>query len=79
MFPMSNLDIKKKEQEIRRLQRQMQKDSERLRKERTHRLIQKGALLEAYFDMRDSSVEETEKILKIIAPKVKKIKDHDFK
>lgn len=75
---MSNLDIKKKEQEIRRLQRQMQRDSERLRKERTHRLIQKGALLEAYFDMRDSSIEETEKVLNIIAPEVKKIREQDF-
>jgi len=78
VFPMSNFDIKKKEQEIRRLQRQMQKDSERLRKERTHRLIQKGALLEAYFDMRDSSIEETEKVLNIIAPEVKKIREQDF-
>ncbi|EGP5302062.1 hypothetical protein EAC14_13145 [Enterococcus faecium] len=75
---MSNLDIKKKEQEIRRLQRQMQRDSERLRKERTHRLIQKGALLEAYFDMRDSSIEETEKVLNIIAPEVKKIREQNF-
>lgn len=75
---MSNSDIKKKEQEIRRLQRQMQRDSERLRKERTHRLIQKGALLEAYFDMRDSSIEETEKVLNIIAPEVKKIREQDF-
>ena len=78
MFPMSNSDIKKKEQEIRRLQRQMQRDSERLRKERTHRLIQKGALLEAYFDMRDSSIEETEKVLNIIAHEVKKIREQDF-
>lgn len=75
---MSNSDIKKKEQEIRRLQRQMQRDSERLRKERTHRLIQKGALLEAYFDMRDSSIEETEKVLNIIAPEVKKIREQNF-
>lgn len=78
MFSMSNLDIKKKEQEIRRLQRQIQRDSERLRKERTHRLIQKGALLEAYFDMRDSSIEETEKVLNIIAPEVKKIREQNF-
>ena len=78
MFPMRNLDIKKKEQEIRRLQRQMQRDSERLRKERTHRLIQKGALLEAYFDMRDSSIEEIEKVLNIIAPEVKKIREQNF-
>ncbi|MGK3451346.1 hypothetical protein [Escherichia coli] len=58
--------------------RQMQRDSERLRKERTHRLIQKGALLEAYFDMRDSSIEETEKVLNIIAPEVKKIREQNF-
>lgn len=75
---MSDLDIKKKEQEIRRLQRQIQRDSEKLRKERTHRLIQKGALLEAYFDMRDTSVEETEKILNIIAPEVKRKRERDF-
>lgn len=72
---MSDLDIKKKEQEIRRLQRKIQRDSEKLRKERTHRLIQKGAMLEAYFDMRDTSIEETEKILNIIAPEVKKIRN----
>ncbi|MGE7365452.1 hypothetical protein ACQKKE_02240 [Desemzia incerta] len=75
---MNHLDIQKKEQEIRRLQRQMQRDLEKLRKERTHRLIQKGALLEAYFDMRDTSVEETEKILNLIAPEVKKIREQDF-
>lgn len=74
---MSDLDIKKKEQEIRRLQRQIQRDSEQLRKERTHRLIQKGAMLEAYFDMRDTSIEETEKILSMIAPEVKKIRKQD--
>lgn len=75
---MSNLDIKKKEQEIRRLQRQMKRDSEKLRKKRTHRLIQKGALLEAYFDMKDTSIEETEKLLSIIAPEVKKIRDQNL-
>lgn len=75
---MSNLDIKKKEQEIRRLQRQMQRDSAKFRKERTHQLIQKGALLEAYFDMRDTSVEETEKILNIIGPEVKKIREQEL-
>lgn len=75
---MSDFDIKKKEQEIKRLQRKIQRDSEKLRKERTHRLVQKGAMLEAYFDMRDTSIEETEKILSIIAPEVKKIRDQNL-
>ncbi|EMF0280570.1 hypothetical protein KI126_002643, partial [Enterococcus faecium] len=34
------------------------------RKKRTRRLIQKGALLEKYFDLSHLSVEETEEVLK---------------
>ncbi|MEE1130233.1 MAG: hypothetical protein UHX00_01245 [Caryophanon sp.] len=41
------------------------------RKERTHRLIQKGALVETYFDIAHLSVEETEELLQIFAAFVK--------
>lgn len=38
------------------------------RKQRASRLIQKGALLEKYFKADDLNVEETEELLKIVAP-----------
>lgn len=41
------------------------------RKERTRKLIQKGALLEKYFDIDHLSVEETEEILTIFSEYVK--------
>ena len=37
------------------------------RKERTRRLIQKGALLEKYFDVEHLTPEETEELLKMFA------------
>lgn len=37
------------------------------RKERTRRLIQKGALLERYFDIEHLTPEETEEFLKVFA------------
>jgi len=69
---MNRLDelIRKKEQleiEVKQLEAQkslsenFQKN--KARKERTRRLIQKGALLEKYFDISHLSVEETEKCL----------------
>ncbi len=71
---MDNLNIKKKEQELNRLKRDIQRDSQKERKLRTHYLIQKGALLESYFDIKDLSVDETEKLLKELASTVKKDK-----
>ncbi|EOS7966778.1 hypothetical protein ACNZ61_002811 [Enterococcus hirae] len=41
------------------------------RKQRTRRLIQKGALLEKYFDLSHLSVEETEEVLKIFSAYVR--------
>ncbi|MBO1103578.1 MULTISPECIES: hypothetical protein [Enterococcus] len=41
------------------------------RKKRTRRLIQKGALLEKYFDLSHLSVEETEEVLKIFSAYVR--------
>lgn len=47
------------------------------RKERTRRLIQKGALLEKYFGIEDLDVNETEEILKMVSSFVRdKIPEH---
>lgn len=73
---MDKLDVKKKEQELNRLKQQEQKEMVKKRKERTHRLITKGALLEKYFDIADFSIDETEALLRdlqSIATKQKKI------
>ena len=44
------------------------------RKERASRLIQKGALLEKYFEISDLSIEDTEKLLAKFSDFVKKNK-----
>lgn len=75
---MDKLNIKKKEQELARLQRTISRDKEKERKERTHKLIQKGAMLESYFDMKDMNIDETEKFLKMVAPYIKKIRDQNI-
>lgn len=49
------------------------------RKKRTKRLIEKGALLEKYFDIDTLSVEETEELLKIFSAYVKANKPNKFK
>lgn len=71
---MDNLNFKKKEQELNKLKRTIQRDSQKERKKRTHHLIKKGAMLESFFDIKDLTVEETEKLLKELAPIVKKIR-----
>lgn len=60
---MDKLDVKKKVQELNRLKQQEQREKTKRRKERTHRLITKGALLEKYFDIADFSIDETEALL----------------
>uniref|UniRef100_UPI00344C033E hypothetical protein n=1 Tax=Carnobacterium sp. TaxID=48221 RepID=UPI00344C033E len=72
---MDKLTIKKKEQELNRLKRTIQRDSQKERRLRTHLLIQKGAMLETYFDMKELTVEETKKLLKELAPIIKKIRE----
>ena len=47
-----------------------QSENYRKRKVRTRTLIQKGALLEKYFNIPDYSIEDTEKILSFFAPYV---------
>ena len=61
---MSN-HFKQLQQEINRVERSIQLDSQKERKERTRRLIQKGALSENYFECEHLSVKKTEELLKI--------------
>jgi len=53
-----------------RLQLEIQKEKDKERKQRTRRLIQKGALLEKYLNMEDLSVEETEIFLRKLQKKM---------
>ena len=75
---MSN-HFKQLQQEINRVERSIQLDSQKERKERTRRLIQKGALLENYFECEQLSVEETEKLLKMFSSYVNANKTNKFK
>lgn len=49
------------------------------RKKRTRRLIQKGALLEKYFDIENLTVEQTEEFLKVFSNYVINNKPEKFK
>lgn len=71
--------IKKLEQEKNRLERSLSRDHQVERKKRTRRLIQKGALLEKYFESEHLSVEETEKLLKTFSSYVNGNKSEKFK
>lgn len=61
-----------------RINQKEQSENYRKRKERTRLLIQKGALLEKYFNISDLSLEDTEKILKLFAPFVTKNMPEQF-
>jgi len=63
--------IKQKQAELNRINKQIQLEKNRQRKKRTHRLIQKGALLEKYFNLQNISVEKTEDYLKYLKEKTK--------
>jgi len=71
--------IKRLEQRLNQLNleltREEQNMNQKLRKERTRRLIQKGALVEKYFDMENLSVEETEQVFKMVNAFVKEKKN----
>lgn len=71
--------IKKLEQEKNRLERSLLRDSQLERKKRTRRLIQKGALLEKYFEAEHLSVEETEELLKMFSEYVNGNKGSKYK
>ncbi|MGL4536569.1 MAG: hypothetical protein ACRCVC_08720 [Weissella cibaria] len=53
--------------------------SNKERKIRTRKLIQKGALLDKYFDIENLSVDETESLLKVFAEYVKSNKPEKYK
>ncbi|MGH2105137.1 hypothetical protein [Aerococcus urinaeequi] len=59
-------NIKKSFQELNRIQQQIQREKIRERKERTRRLIQKGALAEKYFQIENLTPDETELFFKKI-------------
>lgn len=54
-------------------------ENQRARKARTRRLIQKGALLEKYFQAENLSLDDTEELLKIFADYVNAKKPDKFK
>ena len=53
-------------------------ESNKERKTRTRKLIQKGALLDKYFDIENLSVDETESLLKVFADYVKNNKPEKY-
>lgn len=69
---MTKKTYKQLQQQLNNEKLKLQKEKQRLRKERTHRLIQKGALLEKYFDLHETTVEDTEMFLKELSKKIKK-------
>lgn len=54
-------------------------ESTKKRKERTRKLIQKGALLNKYFDTENLSIDETEDFLKIFSNYIKENKPDKYK
>ncbi|MGH2075883.1 hypothetical protein [Aerococcus urinaeequi] len=64
-------NIRKSFQELNRIQQQIQREKIRERKERTRRLIQKGALAEKYFQIENLTPDETELFFKKIIQKIK--------
>lgn len=61
---MSNNSIDENIIEYNRIQKQIQLEKVKKRKARTRRLIQKGALLEKYFNIQNLTPDETELFLK---------------
>lgn len=66
---MSNNSIDENIIEYNRIQKQIQLEKIKKRKARTRRLIQKGALLEKYFNLQDLTPDETESFLKELKKK----------
>lgn len=73
-------EIKKKiERENSILKKSKYIESTKKRKERTRKLIQKGALLDKYFDTENLSIDETEDFLKIFSNYIKENKPDKYK
>ena len=66
---MNENNLKQNLAETNRLQAQIKREKIKQRKLRTRRLIQKGALLEKYFNLENSSPDETELFLKQLKQK----------
>lgn len=80
---MADNELKKINDKINRLKIQkniLQANSEQniARKKRTKRLIEKGALLEKYFEIDYLTVEETEEFLKVFSEYIKANKPNKF-
>lgn len=69
----------KLEQEEFQLRQSKYYENRQARKARSRRLIQKGALLEKYFQVDNLSVEQTEELLKIFADYVNEHKPNKLK
>lgn len=67
---MSNNSIDENIIEYNRIQKQIQLEKVKKRKARTRRLIQKGALLEKYFNIQKLTPDETELFLKELKKKI---------
>ncbi|OHO42545.1 hypothetical protein HMPREF2586_00030 [Staphylococcus sp. HMSC034G07] len=72
-------NIKKTEAQIERAKLQKNRLKNNDRKERAHRLIRKGALLEKYFETENLDPDETEELLKIFANYINANKPDKFK
>lgn len=59
-------NIKENIQELNRINQKIQREKNQKRKERTRRLIQKGALVDKYFDLYELTSDETEIFLKLL-------------
>lgn len=71
--------LKKTEAKIERTELQRNRLKNIDRKERAHRLIQKGALLEKYFEAEELSTNDTEELLKFFANYINANKPNKFK
>lgn len=75
--------LKRLEQEKNRIEMSIKRsnlsESSLKRKQRTRRLIQKGALLEKHFDCEHLTIEETEELLSIFSNYVNANKPNKFK
>lgn len=71
---MNENNLKQNLAETNRLQAQIKREKIKQRKLRTRRLIQKGALLEKYFNLENSSPDETELFLKQLKQKISDLK-----
>ena len=69
---------KKIERENSILKKSKYLESTKKRKERTRKLIQKGALLDKYFDTENLSIDETEDFLKIFSNYIKENKPDKY-